>query len=282
MAKKPWLLNECLRTALSALNEHAPLRRNVLGTILFLTLLCITLASFGIVVGGKMPRAYSPRLLAIAFLPAEFYIFDLCLGAAPRTGLAMYRDMRLLKLLWAGLHLAIIGLLCLAVIVLPGALVFGLLKGMSGPVILFAVGLGVVIWLTFMVLASAYSVRFMFLPVVVALRAPDPITTLYRATKGMAWRLARVLFWPYGALLVASIGMEMVGPALERRLGFVALAPWFLVDACLTALICCASAVLLALVYRSFIAPPPEAGAAEADAAGAGAQNTPGQPPLAL
>ena len=266
MGEKPWLLKQCLLGAWSALNENAPLRRNVLGTTLFLTLLCIGLASFGIVAGEKMPRAYSPRLFTIAFLPAEFYIFDLCLGATPRTGFAMYRDMRLLKLLWAGLRLSLMALSGGAALIGPGVYFLSTLKGAPGTTAFIAIGLVVVLWLTLMVLLAGFCVRFIFLPVVVALRDPAPITTLYRATKGMTWRLARVLFWPYGTLIVASFGMELVGPALERSLGFVALAPWFLVDACLSALICCTSAVLLALVYRSFIAPPPEAGAAKPEA----------------
>jgi len=278
MSNKPWLLTECVRNAWSALNENAPLRRNVLGTVLCLTLLCIALAAFGIEMGGKISKAYSPRLLAVAFLPAEFYIFDLTLGATPHTGLAMYRDMRLLMLLWALLQLAILGVGCLAVFLVPFVIVFGVMKSITGMAIPLVIGLLAILWITFMVLLSAYSVRFMFLPVVVALRDPKPITTLYRATKGMAWRLAKVLFWPYGALIVASVGMEMVGPALERSLGFVALAPWFLVDACLTALICCTSAVLLALVYRCFIAPQPETGATELG--GDGAESAQSQPTL--
>ncbi|GAB6127250.1 hypothetical protein [Humidesulfovibrio idahonensis] len=276
MSNKPWLLTECVRNAWSALNENAPLRRNVLGNVLFLTLLCIALAAFGIEMGGKAPRAYSPRLLSVAFLPAEFYIFDLCLGATPRTGLAMYRDMRLLKLLGAVLRFGLLVFGAMVVFLVPGGIVFLLVKHATGMAVPLAIVFLIVLWVTFTVLLSAYSVRFMFLPVVVALRDPKPVTTLYRATKGKAWRLAKVLFWPYGVLIVASVGMEMVGLALERSMGFVALAPWFLVDACLTALICCASAVLLALVYRCFIAPQPETGAA--GLGGDGAESAQEQP----
>ncbi|OIN99003.1 MAG: hypothetical protein AUJ49_11975 [Desulfovibrionaceae bacterium CG1_02_65_16] len=262
MAKTTWLITECLRSAISALNEHAPLRRNVLGSVLFLTLLCIALAAFEIHRGGPAPRAYSPRLLAIVFLPAEFYIFDLCLGLAPRSGPAMYGDMRLLKLLWVGLLLCLIAAGVMAAIILPGAFILTLFKGL-GTAAFIAIGLVAVIGITLAVLLAGFSVRFMFLPVSVALREPNPIRTLYQATKGKAWLLAKVLFWPYGALVAASVVMELIGPALERRLGFVALALWFLIDACLTALICCTSAVLLALVYRTFIDPPqPETGTA--------------------
>jgi len=270
MAHKPRLLDECLRGAWDALNEHAPLRRCVLGTILLLTVVCIGLAAFGVEGSAPSFKSYSPRLFAILFLPAEFYLYDLYLGVTARTGTAMYLDMRLLLVLWAALRLALMGLAGMAAVILPGVFILGMFKGAAGATVFIAFGLVTIIWITLMVMAAGFSMRFIFLPVVVALRAPKPIITLYHATKGMTWRLTRALFMPYGALIAVSIGMELVGPALERRLGFVGLAPWFLVDACLTAFISCASAVLLALVYRRLVAPQPET-AQGSDAAEAGA-----------
>jgi len=255
MAPKPRLLDECLRGAWDALNEHAPLRRCVLGITLLLTIVCISFSAFGVGSAAPSHGAYSPRLFAILFLPAELYLYDLFLGATVRTGAAMFLDMRLPLVLWAALRLALMGLGGMAAVILPGVFVLGMFKGAAGASVFIAIGLVAIIWITLMVVATGFSVRFMFLPIVVALRTPSPIITLYHATKGMTWRLARALFLPYGALIAVSIGMELVGPALERRLGFVALAPWFLVDACLTAFISCASAVLLALVYRRIVAP---------------------------
>jgi len=88
--------------------------------------------------------------------------------------------------------------------------------------------------------------------------------------------LGTILFLTLFCIALAAFGIEMGGLALERSMGFVALAPWFLVDACLTALICCATAVLLALVYRCFIAPQPETGAT--GLGGDGAESTQEQP----
>jgi hypothetical protein len=264
MPKRPWLITECLRSALSALDEHRQLRVHVLGTILGLTLLCIALAAFGVTftLPKGAPEAYSPRLFAVLFLPAEFYLYDLILTGTPRPGVGpMYLDMRFARLLWAGVRLTLMGGVVFLALALLSGLALAPLKYMgSGG--FFAVGLLVVIWLLILVLMLALSVRLLFLPVVVALREPSPLKTLYRATKGKTWRLAKVLCWPYTALMAISVAIVLIGPLLERNLGFVALAPWFLVDACLTALICCASAVLLALVYRNFVAPQPETGAA--------------------
>ncbi len=255
MTRQPRLLDQCLGGAWDALNTHAPLRHCVLGTILCLTLLCVTLAAFGVTTHvGKATEVYSPRLFGVFFLPAEFYIYDLFLGHEPRAGLAMYRDMRMARLLWVTFKLTVACLAAMAVVILPGVFVLGLFKGAGGSVLL-GVGLVVVIWLLLFVALLGYVVRFIFLPVAVALRRERPIAELYHATEGKAWRLARALLFPYGALVAVEIGVEIVGPALERSLGFVGLAPWFLVDACLTGFISCASAALLAIVYRRDIEP---------------------------
>ena len=53
-----------------------------------------------------------------------------------------------------------------------------------------------------------------------------------------------------GVTMGASIAMELVGPLLEREMGFVGLAPWFLLDACLTGFLCCLSAAVMAFSYQ--------------------------------
>lgn len=255
MTRQPRLLDQCLRGAWDALNAHAPLRRCVLGTVLGLTLLCVALAAFGVTLGtGDAGGAYSPRLFALLFLPAEFYVYDLFLGQKPRAGLAMYRDMRLARFLLAGFKISLAGVALAGLALLPGFIVLGLLKGAGGSVLL-AVGLVAVIWILLFGVLGGYLVRFMFLPVVVALGLEKPLTHVWRVTAGKTWRLTKALFVPYGALVAVSIGVEIVGPALERSLGFVALAPWFLADACLTGFISCAAAALLVLVYRREVEP---------------------------
>jgi hypothetical protein len=262
MPRKPSLLKACVLCAISALNEHAPLRRFVLGAVLLLSLLCVGLAAFGIRLEGKLHMAYSPRMLALVFLPAELYLYDLCLGAAPRTGTAMALDMRLPRLLWATLRLGLLMAAATAACFLPAAIVFPLVKGgsLTGAKAAVLIGTLLVGWLAAMALLGVYAVRAMFLPVIVALRAPKPLTTLYRITKGRTWVLTKALFWPWTALVVLSAVMQWLGSALENRLGFVALAPWFVADACLSALACCTTAVLLALTYRSHLAADAPAG----------------------
>ena len=51
----------------------------------------------------------------------------------------------------------------------------------------------------------------------------------------------------------ASLGMEKLGPVLERSLGFVALAPWFLLDACLAGFVACLSATVLAFSHERYV-----------------------------
>lgn len=257
MPKRHWLITECTLSALSALSEHRQLRVSVLGTILVLTLLCIALAAYGVTftLPKHAPEMYSPRLFAVLFLPAEFYLYDLILTGTPRPSLRdMYLDMRFVRLIWAGVRLALLGGVVIIALALLSGLVLAPFKPMASGGF-FAVGLLVVIWVGIFVLMLGLSVRLLFLPAVVALREPTPLKTLYRATKGKTWRLAKVLCWPYTALMVISVVIVLIAPLLERNLGFVALAPWFLIDACLTALISCAATVLLALVYRNFVAP---------------------------
>ena len=150
MAPKPRLLDECLRGAWDALNEHAPLRRCVLGITLLLTIVCISFSAFGVGSAAPSHGAYSPRLFAILFLPAELYLYDLFLGATVRTGAAMFLDMRLPLVLWAALRLALMGLGGMAAVILPGVFVLGMFKGAAGASVFIAIGLVAIIWITLM------------------------------------------------------------------------------------------------------------------------------------
>jgi len=103
-----------------------------------------------------------------------------------------------------------------------------------------------------------FFARFFYLSLVVARREPQPLRTAFRETKGRLWAISLMLFLPYAAILGAGIIVELLGPLLERRLGFAGLAPWFLLDACLTGLLSCLSATVLAFSYQRCNAAQPQ------------------------
>ncbi|MDR3640858.1 MAG: hypothetical protein P4L39_06000 [Humidesulfovibrio sp.] len=254
MTTEQGLLRTSLRFAWNALNENGLLRASVLGTILCITLFSIALAAFGVTytLGAKGgPQAYSPRLFALLFLPAEFLIYDLILGnPAPRAALKdLYLDLRFLWLLWT-LALLYLGLALPVVAAgFVNAFLVGFLKTRSGGAFL-GIGLLVVCDLILAVALAGLVVRFFYLPVIVSQRGPKPLATTYRETKGKAWRISCALFLPYLAIFAVSLPMELLGPVLERNLGFVGLAPWFLLDALMTGFFCCVSAAVLAFSYQ--------------------------------
>lgn len=260
MGDQPGLLNASVRYAWEALNTQARLRLCVLCTVLFLTLLTIALAAFGVTYAlpKEPPQAYSPRLFVFLFLPAEFYVYDMILGGSPRATLReMYLDMRFARLLWAAFLFALMAVAACGAAALLTAAALVPFKAMNTAAFI-ALGLVVVIWLVLAVAATGVALRVLYLSVVVALRLRAPLRTLFGITKGKTWLITKLIFWPYLALFGVGLLMELVGPRLERSLGFVGLAPWFLADACLSGFLCCAGAALLALSYRRF-APRPGA-----------------------
>lgn len=256
---EPGLLRTSLRFVKQALNEDALLRVSVLATVLCITLACIALASFGLTytLGHKDgPQTYSPRLFGLLFLPAEFLIYDLILGnPRPRIALSdLYLDWRLPKLLWAALKMFVLVFVPTA---LAGLLLVGLTVGFgkggqpSGLAVLVMVAGCLVLFG-----AVLYCVlRFFYLSIVVARRDQRPLRTAFGETKGRLWRMSCSLFLPYLAMLAVTIPVELLGPLLERRLGFVGLAPWFLFNAGLTGFMCCLSAAVLAFSYHRIIGP---------------------------
>ena len=254
---EPGLLRTSFCFVKQALNEDALLRISVLATVLCITLACIALASFGAtytLAPKDGPQSYSPRLFGLLFLPAEFLIYDLILGnPRPRIALSdLYLDWRLPRLFWATLKM-------FGVVFVPAALAGLLLVGVtagfgkggkpSGLAVLAIVAgclalFGAVLYYTF---------RFFYLSIVVARRDQRPLRTAFGETKGRIWRIGCALFLPYLAILAVTVPMELLGPVLERRLGFVGLAPWFLFDAGLTGFMCCLGAAVLAFSYQRII-----------------------------
>jgi len=250
------LLKTSLRFVKDALNQNTMLRISVLVTVLCITLACILLASLGLTFElekGK-PQAYSPRLFALLFLPAEFLIYDLILGnPKPRATLKdLYLDMRFLRLFWNGLKMVLALLIPYgAVVLLLVGAVVGFGKG--GKV---SSGAGIFLIIAFLglfVSSFYYMFRFFYLSIIVARRDAQPLRTTFRASKGRLWKISCAIFLPYLAMLLATIPMELLGPMLERNLGFVGLAPWFLFDAGLTGFICCLSAAVLAFSYQRIV-----------------------------
>ena len=251
------LLKKSLGFVKNALNGNALLRASFLGTALFVTLACILLKSLDITYSLDAkgpPQPLSPRALAVLFLPAEFLIYDLILGnSQPRTTLAsLYLDWRWPRLLleWLKLLIAVAlpaaalflltGFLWAAIKrILPGGVAMALLTLVSAPVLC--------------VLMLGYVFRFVYLPIVVARRQPKALKTAFGETKGKVWAISRALFLPYLAVAAATLLMELLGPLLERSLGFVGLAPWFLLDALLTGFLGCVTAALLAFSYQRLI-----------------------------
>lgn len=275
---QPGLLKAGVLFTWQSLNENALLRTSVLATALGVTLLCLVLAAVGVVLPLDGERGgggvLSPRLLAFLFLPAEFLIYDLIQGnPEPRTSLkGLYLDRRYLHLLWAGITVAAVFLVpyVIAMLLLVAATA-GFEKGakldLTGAVGLM-VGIpvltGTLLYLLF---------RLVYLPLAVARRDAAPVGNAFRETGGKTWRIGCALFWPYVALTLLTVPMELLGTALERRLGFVGLAPWFLFDAFLTGLAACVSAAVLAFSrWRLILEPLP----VQPDTAGVAA-STPAQ-----
>jgi len=269
--KEPGLLRTSYRFVKQALNENALLRTSVLGTVLVITLLCIALAAFGVTFTPNPEKAaevYSPRLFGILFLPAEFLIYDLILGnPAPRTSLKqMYLDWRLLRFFIATIQSMLAVLLPAAV---PVLLLIGLGQALTkGGKMGWPAGLTVGVGTVVLVCAAAYFLfRFFYLPITVARREEMPVRAAFRETKGRMWRIGCALFLPYLAILAVTIPVEMLGPVLERSLGFVGLAPWFLLDAGLSGFMSCLGAAVLAFSYQRIIVrgatPAPEPAAVQ-------------------
>jgi len=270
MENEPGLLKKSLRFAQAALGENSLLRTSVLGTILFVTLLSIALAAFGVthvLEGRNNPGVYSPRLFGLLFFPAELLLYDLILGnSAPRTTLKnLYLDKRYLSLVWAYLRLYLGLALPLLLLGFFGALALGGLKKLGGAEF-FAFGLIVVCGLGFALMLLGVIARCFFLPIVVARREPRPLSTAFHETKGKVWQMLRVLALPYLAIAAVTVPMELLGTAIERRLGFVGLAPWFLLDAFVTGFFCCVSGAVLAFAYQRVIGAEGQAGPDVADA----------------
>lgn len=254
---EPGLLRASFRFVRQALNENALLRTSFLGTVLCITLACIALASFGVTYTlnpKDVPQAYSPRLFGLLFLPAEFFIYDLILGnSRPRATLAdLYLDWRLLQFFWAGIKAFLAVLLPFGGAMLAlVALTVGLDKGAKptgAAVIVLVLGLIVLTCVMFY-----YLTRFFYLSIVVARREGMPVRTAFGETKGRLWRIGCALFLPYLAIIAVTVPMELLGPVLERNLGFVGLAPWFLFDAGLSGLMSCLGAAVLAFSYQRII-----------------------------
>jgi len=251
---EPGLLRTSLRFTWQCLGQISLLRASVLWPVLGITLLCVGLAAFGVTQHLENPKqagVYSPRLFAFLFLPAEFLIYDLILGnPEPRLTLKrLWLDWRFARSAWAWLKAGL-------AVALPGAALMLVLIGIT---VGFSKGAkpslpqaGVLVAGILVILsATAYLLfRFFYLSLAVARREQEPMRTAFRETKGHLWRISWMLFWPYTAILGASIAMELVGPLLEREMGFVGLAPWFLLDACLTGFLCCLSAAVMAFSYQ--------------------------------
>lgn len=260
---EPGLLRTSFRFVNTALNENVLLRTSVLVTVLCITLACIALAFFGVTytLGPEQTaKVYSPRLFGLLFLPAEFLIYDLILGnREPRATIKdLYLDWRLLRLFWAQIKMSLVLLLPILVFVLlVVAATAGFGKGSkpSGAALLVMIAAFLAAFC-----ALFYCVtRFFYLPIVVARREEKPVRTAWRETKGRLWAIGCALFLPYVTILAVAIPMELLGPVLERRLGFVGLAPWFLLDAGLTGFLSCLGAAVLALSYQRIIGTAPAA-----------------------
>ncbi|GEM_PF-1143705 len=276
---EPGLLRTSLRFVKTALNENALLRTSVLATVLCITLACIALAFFGAtytLAPKDGPQTYSPRLFGLLFLPAEFLIYDIILGnPRPRIALSdLYLDWRFLRWFWACIKMFSAMMLPFAVaMLLLVAVTVGFGKGgkpTGAGVLVLVVGILAVVGALFY-----FTFRFLYLNLVVARREPQELRTAFRETKGKVWRMGCALFLPWTAILAVTIPMELLGPVLERRLGFVGLAPWFLFDAGLTGFMCCLGAAVLAFSYQRIIENGPGTEPARAEYAPGQGQTAP-------
>ena len=250
---EPGLLRTSFRFVKTALSENALLRTSVLATVLCITLACIALAFFGVTYSLNPKEAanvYSPRLFALLFLPADFLVYDLILGnPKPRTTLKnLYLDWRLPRLFWATIKTFLAVLLpFLVAMMLLVAATGGVNSGKPTGIAILVLVVGIPAVFGAMLY---FLFRFFYLSIVVARREGKPMRTAFRETKGNVWRVGCALFLPYLAIFAVTIPMELLGPVLERHLGFVGLAPWFLLDAGLTGFISCLSAAVLAFSYQ--------------------------------
>lgn len=265
---EPGLLRTSLRFVKAALSENVLLRTSVLVTVLCITLACIALASFGVTYTldpKDGPQAYSPRLFGLLFLPAEFLLYDLILGnALPRATLKdLYLDWRLPRLFWATIKTFLAVLLpffaaMMLLLAATGGMKSGKPTGIA--ILMLVVGLpavsGAMLYFLF---------RFFYLSIVVARREEKPMRTAFRETKGLLWKIGCALFLPYLTIIAVTVPVELLGPVLERNLGFVGLAPWFLLDAGLTGFMSCLSAAVLAFSYQRIIGPSVAAEASGAE-----------------
>lgn len=262
------LLLKSLGFVKQALEGNALLRASFLGTVLFVTLACILLKFFDFsyaAKGSDALRYVSPRVLGIFFLPAEFLVYDLILGnSQPRTTLAsLYLDRRLPRLFLEWLKLVVATALPALALVLLSGLVWAAIKRIlpGGTVMALLTLVGAPLLCLVML---AYFLRFAYLPVLVARRQPKALWAAFDETRGKVWAIFRALFLPYAAVVAATLLMEALGASLEGALGFVGLAPWFLLDALATGFFGCVTAALLAFSYQRIIGSGPAAdGSAE-------------------
>lgn len=260
---QPGLLRTSLRFTWQGLNDIPLLRASVLWPVLGITLLCLGLAAFGVtqqVTNPERAEAFSPRLFAFFFLPAEFLLYDLILGNPdPRLTLKrLWLDWRFPRLLWtwiqAGLAVGLPGALLMGVLVAVTTGFSGSAKPSTAQATLLIAALVAV------ACAMMYCFfRLLYLSLAVARRGPQPLRAAFRETKGRMWVIGSMLILPYAGIMAAGLAVELLGPLLESRLGLAGLAPWFLLDACLTGFLCCLSATVLAFSYQR-VFPEPVAG----------------------
>jgi len=251
------LLRASLRFTWQGLNDVGLLRASVLWPVMGATLVCVGLAAFGVTQQLEDPKAtgvYSPRLFAFLYLPAEFLIYDLILGNPdPRlTFKRLWLDWRFARALWAGIRTG-------AMVVLPGAALMALLVGVtvgfskgakpSLPELLLLIAGVLVVSCAMLYFLS----RFFYLSLAVARREQQPLRAAFRETKGRLWRIYWTLFLPFAAIFTTGIGMELLGPVVERSLGFAGLAPWFLLNASFAGYLSCLSAAVWAFSYQRII-----------------------------
>lgn len=260
--QQPGLLRTSLRFTWQGLNDIPLLRASVLWPVLGITVLCLGLAAFGVtqqVTNPERAEAFSPRLFAFLFLPAEFLLYDLILGN-PDPRLTMKRlwlDWRFAKLVWtwikAGLAVGLPGALLMVVLVAVTTGFSGGAKPSTAQATLLIAALVAV------ACAIMYCFfRLLYLSLAVARRDPQPLRASFHETKGRVWAIGRMLILPYAAIMAAGLAVELLGPLLEGRLGLAGLAPWFLLDACLTGFLSCLSAAVLAFSYQRVFPPVAE------------------------
>lgn len=278
--REPGLLRASLRFSWQALRDIPLMRMTVLAPVLVSTLVCIALAALDFPRGLKgleETGSWSPRLFGLLFLPAEFLIYDLVQGTPdPRlTFRRLWLDWRFLRDLWSWL------LAGCAVFLPTAALSIGLVFAMaaSGDVQKLSAARGIMLALGILAIACAslcVFFRFVYLSMAVARREKQPLRAAFRETRGRMWRIGWALFLPFLVILGVSVAMELLGGVLERALGFVALAPWFLFSAGMTGYLSCLSATVLAFSRQSLVAAPEAAGLAQ-DVAAAHPETPPAQ-----